>query len=114
MPLINCKAHLEPNWIEDCILSRIGDSAKFKITDAKLNSPTVALSTTDSVNLTKQLSEGFKRSIYWNSYQTKPAKVVEEGKNFYELLNAAFLAVRRWFVLAYFVAAGNNTDEEEA
>ena len=78
MPLINCKAHLEPNWIEDCILSRIGDSAKFKTTDAKLNSPIVTLSATDSVNLTKQLSEGFKRSIYWNSYQTKPEKVVEE------------------------------------
>ena len=79
MPLINCKAHLEPNWIEDCILSRIGDSAKFKTTDAKLNSPIVTLSATDSVNLTKQLSEGFKRSIYWNSYQTKPKKVVEEA-----------------------------------
>ena len=32
MPLINCKIHLELNWIEDCILSSAGDSAKFKIT----------------------------------------------------------------------------------
>ena len=78
MPLINCKVHLELNWIEDCILSSNGHSAKFKITDTKLNSPIVTLSTKDSVNLTKQLSEGFKRSIYWNSYQTKPEKVVEE------------------------------------
>ena len=36
MPLINCKVHLELNWIEDCILSSNGDSAKFKITDTKL------------------------------------------------------------------------------
>ena len=35
MPLINCKVHLELNWIEDCVLSSTGDSAKCKITDAK-------------------------------------------------------------------------------
>ena len=35
MPIINCKIHLELNWIEDCILSNVGNSAKFKITDAK-------------------------------------------------------------------------------
>ena len=57
MSLINCKIHLEPNWIEDCILSSAGDSAKFEITDAKLHVPIVTLSTKNSVNLTKQLSE---------------------------------------------------------
>ena len=36
MPLINCKIRLELNWIKDSILSGAGDSAKFKITDAKL------------------------------------------------------------------------------
>ena len=65
--LINCKIHLELNWIEDCILSKAGDTAKFKITDAKLNVPIVTLSTKDHVNLTKQLSNVFKRSIYWNN-----------------------------------------------
>ena len=61
----------------------------------------VTLSTKDrksnktvKVNLTKQLTEGFNRSVYWNSYQTKPAKVIEEGKNIYELLNASFQGVR--------------------
>ena len=39
MPLINCKVYLELNWIEDCILSSAGDSAKFEITDAKLHVP---------------------------------------------------------------------------
>ena len=29
--------------------------------------------------MTKQLSEGFKRSDYWNSYQTKPTEVIEKG-----------------------------------
>ena len=53
MPLINCKVYLELNWIEDCILSSAGDSAKFAITDAKLHVPIVTLSTKDSANLTK-------------------------------------------------------------
>ena len=68
MPLINCKVHLELDWNEDCILSSNGNSAKFEITDGKLNIHVVTLSTKDSVNLTKQLSEGSKRSVYWNSY----------------------------------------------
>ena len=59
MPLINCKVHLELNWIEGCILSSAGDCAKFEITDAKLHVPVVTLSTKDSVNSTKQLSEEF-------------------------------------------------------
>ena len=111
MPLINCKVHLELNWIEDCILSSAGNSTKFEITDAKLHVPIVTLSTKDSVNLTKQLTEGFKRSLYWNNYQTKPAIVIEKGTNIYELLNASFQGVRRLFVLAYVVAAGAANDE---
>ena len=108
MPLIN---NLELSWIEDCILSSAGNSANFEITDVKLHVPIVTLSTKDSVNLTKQLSEGFKRSVYWNSYQTKPAKVIEKGKNLYELLNASFQCVRRLSVLAYVVAASAANDE---
>ena len=112
MPLKNCKVYLELNWIEDCILSSSGDSFKLVITDAKLHVPIVTLSSKDSANLTKQLNEGFKRSIYWNSYETKPAKVIEQGKNIYELLNASFQGVKRLFVLAYFIAAGNYVDQE--
>ena len=111
MPLIDCKVHLQLNWVEGCILSSAGDSSKFKITDAKLHVPIVTLPTTDNANLKKQLGEGFNRSVCWNSYHTKPAKVIEKGKNLYELLNAAFQGVRRLFVLAYFVAAGAVNDE---
>ena len=108
MPSIVCKAYLELNWIEDCILSSAGNSAKFEITDAKLHVPIVTLSTKDSVNLTKQLNEGFKRSVYCNSYETKPAKLIEKGKNLYKLLNALFQGVRRLFVLAYVIARGTQ------
>ena len=60
MPLINCKVHLELNWIESYILSSAGDSTKFEITDAKLHVPLVTLSTIDSTSLTKQLGEYLK------------------------------------------------------
>ena len=114
MPLINCKVFLELSWIEDCVLSSAGDSAKWAIADTKLHVPIVTFSTKDSANLTKQLNEGFKRSAYWNSYETKPAKVIEQGKtytkNLYELLNISFQDVKKLFVLAYFIAEGGNDE----
>ena len=110
MLFINCKIYLELNWIEDYILSSAGSTAKLAITHTKLHFPIVTLSTKDSANLAKQLNEGFKRSVYWNSYETKPAKVIEKGKNLYELLNASFQGVKRLFVLAYAIAAGGNDE----
>ena len=111
MSLINGKIHLELNWIEDCILSSAGNSAKFKITDDKLHILIVTLSTKDNVNLTKQLSNGFKSSVYWNSYQLIPATVINKGINVYELLRASFQSVKRLFVLAYVIAAGASNDK---
>ena len=103
IPLIKCKVYLEPNWIEDCILSSAGDSAKFEITDAKLHAPIVTLSTRDSANLTKQLSKGFKRSIYRNSYETKPATVIEKGKTFTNYLMHHFKALKYYLFLLIFL-----------
>ena len=111
MPLINCKVHLELNWIEDCILSSAGDSAKFKIADAKLHVPIVTLSTINIANLTNQLIDGFKRFVYWNNYQTISAKVINnsDNDNIYKLASASFQGVRRLFFLAYYA-----TDDNEA
>ena len=110
LSLINCKVYLELNWIKDCILSSARNSAKFELTDAKLHVSIVTLSTKDSANLTKQLREGFKRSGYWNSHKTRPAQVIEKGKNLYKLLNASFQGVKRLFVLAYAIATGGNDE----
>ena len=75
LPLINCKIHLELNWNNNCVMYGAdsytdGDNAndretKFQITSTKLYVPVVTLSTKDNINLTKQLNEGFKRSVYW-------------------------------------------------
>ena len=77
MPLVNCKIDLELTWHKDCIISSAdaaaaGQVVSFMITNAKLYVPVVTLSTKDNNNLTKQLNDGFKRSIYWNQYVSKP------------------------------------------
>ena len=110
MPLINCKFHLELNWIESYILSS-GDFAKSKITYVNIHVPIVTLSTKDSVNMKKQLSDGFKRSIYWNNYQTIPAKVINKGTKIYELLRASFQSVKTLFVLAHVVNENAANDK---
>ena len=74
--------------------------------------PIVTLSIKDNVNLARQLSDRFKRSVYRNSYQAIAAKVIEKGKNIYELLSAPFQGVKRLFVIACFIGAGANVDNE--
>ena len=108
MPLITCKIYLELNWIEDCILSSAGNSAKFPITDSKLHIPIVTSSNKDRTYLAKQLNEEFKRSVNWNSYETHPTKVIEQGKNIYKLLRALFQGVKILFILAYLI---DDTDD---
>ena len=69
MPLNNCKIDLELTWHKDCIISSAdaaGQVVSFMITNTKLYVPVVTLSTKDNNNLTKQLNDGFKRTIYWN------------------------------------------------
>ena len=55
--------------------------------------------------MTKHLSDGFKRSVYWSSYQIIPAKVINQETNIYELLSESFQGVRKLFVLASVIAA---------
>ena len=61
--------------------------------------------------MTKQLSEGFKRSVYWNNYQTIPTKVINKKTSIYELLSASFQGIKRLFVLVYVVAADAEDNE---
>ena len=87
MPLINCKVEFSLNWIENCILTvnlnanNNINKATFKITDPKLYVPIVTLKTEDNVKLSKLLSEGFKRQIYWNKYKVIPNKIINMAIN---------------------------------
>ena len=46
-----------------------GTAVAFAITDTKLYDPVVTLKIEDNTKLSKLLSEGFKRSVYWNKYK---------------------------------------------
>ena len=84
IPLINCKIHLELNWNNNCVMygadtyvvvNNVNNrETTFKITSTKFYVPIVTLSTKDIVNLTKQLNEGFKISVYSNEYKSKIEK----------------------------------------
>ena len=76
LPLVNCKIDLEFTWHKDCMIfsanAATGQVVSFLITNTILYVLVVTLSTKDNTNLTKQLNEGFKRTIYWNQYVSKP------------------------------------------
>ena len=72
--LINCRVEISLSWNENCILSSAGTAATFTITDTKLYVRVVTLKTEDNTKLSKVLSEGFKRSVYWNKYKVIPNK----------------------------------------
>ena len=64
--------------------------------------PIVTLSTEDNVNLTKQLNEGFKGSVYWNKYKSKLEIKEEDASNLNRFpLDASFQVVNSLFVLPF-------------
>ena len=72
----------------------------FTIKDTKLYVFVVTLSAKSSQKLSKLLSKGFERSVYWNEYKTK-----SENKNttneYRYFLKSNFVGVNRLFVLVY-------------
>ena len=56
------------------MLYNLVGASTFTITDAKLYVPIITLSTEGTVKLSKLLSEGFKRPVYWNKYKIIPNK----------------------------------------
>ena len=114
MPLINCKVEFSLKWYESCILSSSGTAATFKITDANLYFPVVTLKTEDNAKLSKLLSEGFKRPIYWNEYKVIPNKNYNANEYIRERLDASIQGVNRLFVFAYIGGDGNNIVTENS
>ena len=81
MPLINYKVGLKIKWTKYCVLFVAGneneinnndnDNIIFSFKDTELYVPVVTLSARDTQKLSKLLSKGFERSVYWNEYKTK-------------------------------------------
>ena len=80
-----------------------GQVVSFMITNTKLYVPVVTLSIKDNNNLAKQLNVGFKRTIYWIQYVSKPFPETPHKKTGITrfALDAAFQGVNRLFVLAF-------------
>ena len=91
-------------------MSNAGSAADFTITDAKLYVPIVTLRIEDNTKLSKLLSEGFKKPIYWNKYKV----IFRNCNNEYirESIDASFQGVNKLFVLPY--ASSNNITDENS
>ena len=93
-------------------MSSSGTAATFTITDIKLYVPVVTLKTEDNTKLSKLLSEGFKRPIYWNEYKVIPNKNYNANEYIRERLDASIQGVNRLFVFPYM--RGNNLTTENS
>ena len=84
MSLINCKVELKLKWTKYCFLyaasndndydndnDNKANNINFTIKDIKLSVSVVTLSARDNKKLSKLLSKGFERSIYWMSIKQK-------------------------------------------
>ena len=95
MPLTNCEINLFLTWSEDCVISFVTGTTKFKLTD-----PVVILSTQDNAKLLLQLKSGFKKTINWNKHHPKDSP---ERQNQYLgfLIDTNFQALYRILVLSF-------------
>ena len=79
----------------------------FNIKDTTLCAPVATLSARENQKLSKLLSKGFERSVYWNEYNTKYEN--KNRTNYYKyFLKSSFFGVNRLFVLVYANEANNT------
>ena len=103
MPLINCEVELILTWSAGCVIiyTDVAEQVPtFTITKKNLYVPVVTLSTQDNAKLLLQLKSGFKRTISWNKYLSKP-ELLAQKENLNHLIELSFLWVNRLFVLAF-------------
>ena len=103
MSLINCEIELILTWSANCVIiytDAPNQVSTFTITETKLYVPVVTLSTQDNAKLLPQLKLGFKRTISWNKYLSKPG-LLAQNANLNHLIEPWFRGVNRLFVLAF-------------
>ena len=110
MALINCKLELSLTRDPNCALSNLVGNSTFTITDAKRYVPVVTLSTEDNAKLSKLLTEGFKRSVYWNKYKAIIEQIYNANDNMRTLIDPSWQRINRLFVLAYLNDANSTVN----
>ena len=98
---LNCKVELLFSWDPYCVLCALDGVSTFTITYAKLYVAVVTLSIEDSLKLSKLLSEGFKRPVYWNEYKVITEKSYTENNPIREAIDSSCQGINRLFALAY-------------
>ena len=100
MLLINCEVNLILKWSSTCVITNSTGAGAFEITDTKLYVPVVTLSTQDNSRLLKQLKSGFKRTVNWNKYLSKP-ELLAQNPNLNHLVKLSFQGLKKPFILAF-------------
>ena len=103
MPLINCEVELILAWSENCVIISTNvakENPTFTITETNLHVPVVTLSTQDNTKLLPQLKSGFKRTISWNKYLSKP-ELLAQNSSLNHLIEPSFQGINRLFGLAF-------------
>ena len=100
MRLINCEVNLILTWSSNCVITNSLGTGTFAITDTKLYVPVVTSLTQDNSRLFQQLKSGFKRTVNWNKYLSKP-ELLAQNPNSNHLVEPSFQGVNRLFVLAF-------------
>ena len=103
MPLINCEVELILNWSANLVIiytDVANQVPTFTITETNLYVSVVTLSTQDNAKLLPQLKSGFKRTISWNKYLSKP-ELLAQNPNLNHLVEPSFQGVNRHFILAF-------------
>ena len=83
------------------MLCALAGNSILTITDAKLYIPIVTLSTEDNANLWKLLSEGIKKTVYWNAYKLIAEKSYDPNVFIRETIDSSCPLINRLFVFAY-------------
>ena len=87
-------------WSSSCVITNSVGAGTFAITDTKLYIPVVTLSTQENDKLIQQLKSGFKRTVNWKKYLSKP-ELLAQNPNLNHLVEASFQRVNRLFVLPF-------------
>ena len=103
LPLINWEVEFILTWSAGCVIiytDVANQVPTFTITETNLYVPVVTLSTQDNAKLLPQLKSGFKRTISWNKYLSKP-ELLAQNPNLNHLVEPSFQGVNRHFILAF-------------
>ena len=103
MHLVNCEINIILTWSANCVIvytDVANQGATFATTKSTLYVPVATLSAQNNAKLLQQLKPGFKRTINWNKYLSKP-ELLAINPNLNHLVEQSFQGGNRLFVLVF-------------